>query len=57
MASTLPDTAHTAAEEDRLHLAIYEEDFEEALEDPRVRALHDRADELVRQLHADGRNL
>lgn len=58
MASTLdkPDTTPTP-EPNELTVTVDARDYEAALDDPKVRQLHERADDLLRSLEAKGRNL
>jgi hypothetical protein len=54
MASTLDKTT---ASRDELAVVIDAEQYEEALQDERVRALHEKADAYLRDLEAQGRSL
>ena len=60
MASTLDTNSSTHArvrDDDELAVVIDADAYDEAIDDPRVKDLHDRADALLRSYESDGRSL
>ncbi|HEV3001699.1 MAG TPA: hypothetical protein VGW75_13240 [Solirubrobacteraceae bacterium] len=57
MASTVDKRTLTEPVENELAVAIDERQYEAALRDPKVRALHQDADALLRELEANGRSV
>jgi hypothetical protein len=57
VASTVDKRTLTEPVENELAVAIDERQYEAALRDPKVRALHQDADALLRELEANGRSV